>query len=108
MTGESPAGPSLATVFVRSESVVARTIADECILVPLARGGANLDAIYELNPVGAFIWERLDGIRPGEAIVAALTEGFDVEESRATADYLEFVGTLAAIGAIRSRDAVAG
>jgi hypothetical protein len=68
----APAPASLATVFARSEGVVARVIADECILVPLARGGANLEAIYELNSVGAFIWERLDGSSSGAAVVAAL------------------------------------
>lgn len=92
--------PGLAGIFVRSERIVGRRIAGELVLVPLVTHGADLDAIYNLNAVGAFIWERLDGASSGRAIVAALTERFDVEPDRAEADYLAFVAQLLELGAV--------
>ena len=90
----------LAMVLAKSENVVGRRIAGECLLVPLARKQANLDAIYELNSVAAFVWERIDGRAPGHAIVEALTEHFDVSAEQASADYLELAQALSSIGAV--------
>jgi hypothetical protein len=87
---------------VRSARIVGRRIAGEYVLVPLVTHGADLDAIYNLNAVGAFIWERLDGRTPGTESVAALTETFAVEPGRAEADYLDFLARLRALGAIQA------
>jgi hypothetical protein len=83
---------------------VGRRIAGEYVLVPLVSHGADLDAIYNLNAVGAFIWERLDGRTPGAKIVAGLVESFEVEADQAESDYLEFVGRLLDLGAIEPAD----
>jgi hypothetical protein len=79
---------------------VARRIADEFLLVPLVGRGANLDAIYSLNRVGTFIWERLDGSATGRDIISALCDSFDVTSSEAEADYHDFVRTLLGIKAV--------
>jgi hypothetical protein len=91
----------LQAVFARSPRMVSRRIAGECVLVPLAARGADLDSIYNLNRVGAFIWERLDGQTPGEAIVAALVESFEVDAQAAGRDYRAFVDALASLGAVQ-------
>jgi hypothetical protein len=80
--------------------MVARRIADEYLLVPLVGRGANLDSIFSLNRVAAFVWERLDGQASGHEIVAALTDSFDVTPTRAAEDYLELLGTLLSLGAV--------
>lgn len=87
-------------MFARSSRIVGRRIAGEYVLVPLVTHGADLDAIYNLNAVAAFIWERLDGRTPGAQIVAALVDSFAVEPAQAEADYLEFVARLLALGAV--------
>jgi coenzyme PQQ synthesis protein D (PqqD) len=83
---------------------VGRRIAGEYVLVPLVSHGADLDAIYNLNAVGAFIWDRLDGRTPGTKIVSALTESFEVQPGEAESDYLEFVGRLLDLGAVEPAD----
>lgn len=92
---------TLQQVYVRSEHMVGRRIADEFVLVPLVGRGADIDGIYDLSRVGTFIWERLDGKVSGEGIVVALLESFDVERARAEADYLEFVTKLLSIDAVK-------
>ena len=93
---------STQAVFARSARIVGRRIAGEYVLVPLVTHGADLDAIYNLNAVGAFIWERLDGRTAGAQIVAALLESYDVEREQAEADYLEFVTRLGDLGAVEA------
>lgn len=98
----SDASPDLLeAVFARSERIVGRRIADEYLLVPLAGRGADVDALLNLNKVGAFIWERLDGRSDGRAVVADLTRRFEVEEARAAADYCAFVAQLEGLRAVR-------
>ena len=96
----TPAGPSLDEVFVRSERMVGRRIADEYVLVPIAGRGADVDGIYNLNRLGAFIWERLDGKSDGAAIVQAIVARFEVDADRAARDYREFVARLRSIRAV--------
>jgi hypothetical protein len=93
--------PSLSTVFARSERMVGRQVMDEFILVPLVGKGADVDSILNLNRVGTFIWEALDGSRDGSAVVRALVERFEVEPDRAAEDYLGFVAKLLSLHALR-------
>jgi hypothetical protein len=92
--------PRLDDAYARGARIVGRRIAGEYVLVPLVTHGADLDAIFNLNAVGAFIWERFDGRTNGEAIVAALVEAFDVDEERARSDYLTFVAQLQGLQAL--------
>ena len=93
--------PSLTQVFVRSERMVGRRIAEEYVLVPIVGRGPELEAIFNLNRVGAFIWERLDGRASGDEIVGDLVERFDVERARAVDDYRAFMAQLLSIQAVR-------
>jgi len=92
--------PLLAQALARSERMVGRQVAGEYILVPLVGRGADLDSIFNLNRIGAFVWERLDGRTPGSAIVDAMVHRFAVDRETAEADYAQFVGQLQTIGAI--------
>jgi hypothetical protein len=93
--------PALSDVFERSERVVGRRLADEYILVPIVGRGADVDSIFNLNRVGALIWEKLDGRTSGEAVVEAIVERFDVDAARAAEDYAEFVAKLVSVDAVR-------
>ena len=92
----------LATAYGRSPRVVGRRIGDEYVLVPLAGRGVDLDSILNLNRVGAFIWEQIDGVRTGNDIVSALVARFEVGRPSAEADYLEFLTTLRGLKAVVS------
>lgn len=97
-------GPRLEDAYARGARIVGRRIAGEYVLVPLVTHGADLDAIFNLNAVAAFIWEQLDGRTAGHAIVAAVVETFDVDEARARGDYLEFVAQLLGLAAVERRE----
>jgi hypothetical protein len=97
-------GFSLTERFCRAENVVGRAIAGEYILVQIVRSAADLDSIYHLNRVGAFVWERLDGCTPGEEIIRELTGQFEVDEDRATSDYQSFVAQLESVKVVTRCD----
>jgi methyltransferase-like protein len=80
--------------------MVGRWVAGEFVVVPLRDRAADLDAIYNLSRVAAFIWERLDGRTSGQEVVEALVERFEVSEAQASADYLRFLEQLRSIEAV--------
>ena len=90
----------LEAYLARSPNVVGRRVGGEFILVPIVDRGVDASAIYSLNDVGTFIWERLDGQTSGQALVGALVEAFEVDATRASADYEAFVTQLRSVGAI--------
>jgi hypothetical protein len=101
MKADTPSrAPSLDDVFARSETMVGRRIAGEFVLVPLVGHGAQLDSIFNLNRVGALIWQQLDSRRSGLEIVGAIVERFQVDRATAQADYLRFLAKLGSIGAV--------
>jgi hypothetical protein len=93
---------TLDDIYAHSTRVVGRRIGDEFVLVPLAGRGADIDDILNLNKVGAFIWELLDGSRDGAAVVEALVDRFEVGRSEAEADYLAFLTQLRSLNAVVS------
>jgi hypothetical protein len=91
---------SLNDAFARSDRMVGRRVADEYILVPIVGHGAELDGIYNLSRVGAFIWELLDGHHSGEEVVEALVDRFEVDRATAETDYGSFLAKLISIRAV--------
>ena len=91
--------PDLETSPLRpSPDIVSRRIAGEQILVPVRNGAAQMDYLFTANEVGSAIFALLDGRRSAAAIANLLSEEFDVDESRARADVLEFLETLCEAG----------
>ena len=99
----TPDASELDLRYARSERMIGRDVGGEFILVPLAGRGADLDSVFNLNGVAAFIWHRLDGTRTGRDVVEALTEAFTVDRSQAEEDYLALLAQLLEIGAVRAK-----
>ncbi len=88
MTSPTRSGGLLSHAFGRSPRMVGRRVAGEYILVPIAGRGAEVDAIFNLNGVAAFIWEQFDGRQDGHRIVTKIAAQFDVVHARAEAGKL--------------------
>ncbi len=99
----TPGAPELDLRYVRSERMIGRDVGGEFILVPLAGRGADLDSVFNLNRVAAFIWQRLDGTISGREVVSALTQEFTVDPHEAEEDYLALLAQLLEIGAVRAK-----
>jgi hypothetical protein len=88
---------NLECTFTRNPGVIARRIAGETILVPVNRRAGEM-ALFTLNEVGTFVWERLDGERRLASITDEIEAVFEVEKPRASADVLEFMDQLEQVG----------
>jgi hypothetical protein len=78
-------------VYRQSPAVATRDIAGEVLLVPVRGELAQLQRLFSLNAVGAFIWQQLDGKRDLAAIEHDLVERFEVSEEEARRDLVEYV-----------------
>lgn len=80
--------------YVRKDGIVARKVAGETILVPIADNLADLVQVFVLDPVGEFIWEHLGSPSKVAALAAQVAEEFDVDPGKAEADCSAFVREL--------------
>ena len=87
--------------YQRNPDFIFRKIVDELVLVPVKQNVADMDAIYTMNPVGASIWEKLEGEPTLAELQAAVLGEFDAEAEVVAADLLEFLAALEAAGAVR-------
>ena len=91
---------NLAHQYRRNENFVFRKIEDETILVPIKNNVGDMGCIYNLNAVGAFIWEQLDGSKTLNDIAQLVTEKFEISLPEAQTDVELFTGQLKEIDAV--------
>jgi hypothetical protein len=92
--------PAWETVYRCSNDLVLRNISGENLLVPITGDLAKMQAVWVLNPVSAFIWGRIDGMRSLAKIRELVLTEFEVGADEAEADLLAFVGELEDAGLV--------
>ncbi len=78
--------------------IVSRSIGGEMVLVPVRGERGDLETLYRLDAVGAFIWKRLAGGAEVDEVVADLVDGWEVDAETARADLGRFLGELREAG----------
>lgn len=84
--------------YVRSTSVVARTIGGETLIVPVCGGVGDLASIYSLNEVGTLAWTALEGPIELSALADLIASEFEVTHEQAQRDTARFLSELEAVG----------
>jgi len=87
--------------YERKPDYIFRRIVDELILVPIHQDVADMDCIYTLNGVAAFIWERLDKPVTQADLQAMLLDEYAADPETLAADLEGFIQEMLAFGAIR-------
>ena len=80
--------------FSKNDGLVTRVIVDETLVVPVRGTLASLRQIFALNPVAAFVWERIDGETSLDAILTDVRERFEVTREEARVDLEELIAGL--------------
>ena len=80
--------------FKQEEHVVTREIIGETILVPIRGKLADMQKVFTLNEVGAYIWSHLDGQRTLKEICQGLETNYNVDREQAKRDLNEFISEL--------------
>lgn len=89
----------------RADSVIARRVAGEVVLVPLSARASDPEfkgaRLYVLNETGEFLWSLLDSPRSSHDLAQNLTLEFEISAGRAQSDVEVFLAALRDIGAVR-------
>ena len=88
------------SVFQKNSDFIPRKIAGELVLIPLQRKLVNINSIYNLNEVGCFVWDLIDGKRKTYEIKKTLCKEFEVSEETASEDLQALIDQLLEIKAI--------
>ncbi len=83
---------------VKSQDTAHRMLAGEAIVVNF-----HSSFFYNLNPVGAFIWEHCDGQHTVAQIAGKLAEEYDVTLEEAARDCRQFIEELVEQGLLQWR-----
>lgn len=82
-------------VYTPSEDIVAREIEGEVIIVPLTAGIGDMeDELYTFNETGKAVWDKLDGKRSLDAVIAELAAEFKAEPDAIGNDVVGLVAEL--------------
>lgn len=87
--------------LMRNPDFVFRKVIEETILVPVHMNVAEMDCIYTLNEIGAFIWEQLETPLTFTQLKQCLLDEYDVPVEVLGADLQAFLDELLSIGAVR-------
>ncbi len=88
------------TKMIRNPNFIFRKIVDEMVLVPVKQDVADLNAIFTLNDLGAFIWEKLEHPRSHAELEDAIFAEYDTDIITVKRDLEKFLHEMAEIGAI--------
>jgi hypothetical protein len=83
------------TILRRVRGIAWRIVEEEAILVNVRH-----DEVIQLDPVGSFIWSKMDGQATLEEVARDIVEEFEVELEKAMNDLLAFAGRLLKQGAV--------
>ena len=86
--------------FIRSQSVVARVIAGETLIVPIRGKVGDLGSIYSFNGTGTLIWRLLESPKTVAQLAANIVQEFEVESAQAELDVESFVREMTAVGLV--------
>ena len=89
----------------RATTIIARRVAGETVLVPLAKRADDPEfksaRLYVLNETGEYLWSLLESPRTTADLARNLTLTFETTAGRAHSDVGMFLAALRDIGAVR-------
>ena len=82
------------TRYLRAGECATRAIGGQTLVVPIRHGVGDLESIYTLNPVAAFLWDALKAGATEAQLVDAVTAEYEVTRDQAARDVSEFLAWL--------------
>ena len=94
-------------LLVRSDSVVARVVSGETLIVPIRGSVGDLASIYSFNGTGTLIWKLLESPKSIADLAATVAREYEIEGERAECDVMAFVAEMKAVGLVEVPASVA-
>ncbi len=80
--------------YARSPDMIFRLVGQEAILVPIGRSIVDLKSLFNLNEVGAFLWQQLTKPLSRDELLESILREYQVPEKQASADLDQFIAHL--------------
>ena len=93
--------------LIRSQSVVARVVAGETLIVPIRGKVGDLASIYSFNGTGTLIWKLLESPKTVNQLAVAVVQEYDVDPVQAARDVASLAGEMKAVGLVEVPASVA-
>ena len=87
--------------YQRNPDFIYREIVDEAVLVPIHQDVADMDCVYTLNELGAFIWGLLEQPQSLETLKTAIMDHYQVDSEIVLADLQQFLDEMVSINALK-------
>ena len=87
--------------YQRNEDFIFRKIVEEIILVPIKQNVAEMEAVFTLNEVGAFLWVQLGQPRSLSELHNAVLDEFEADPAIVLEDIEAFLNEAEAFGAVK-------
>jgi hypothetical protein len=87
--------------YQRNEDFIFRKIVEEIILVPIKQNVAEMEAVFTLNEVGAFLWEQLGQPRSLSELHNAVLNEFEADPAKVLEDIEDFLQAAETFGAVK-------
>ena len=87
--------------YQRHEDFIYRKIVEEMILVPVKQNVAEMEAVFTLNEVGAFLWEQLSQPRSLSELHNAVLNEFEADPASVLEDIEAFLKEAETFGAVK-------
>ena len=87
--------------YKRNPDFIYREIVDEAVLVPIHQDVADMDCVYTLNEMGAFIWGLIEQPMTQKALKTAILDQYEVDPEIMFADLQQFLDEMISINALR-------
>lgn len=87
-------------ILIRSQSVVARVVGGETLIVPIRGKVGDLASIYSLNGTGSLLWKLLEHPTTLSELAAVVASEFEVDAEVADRDVREFVREMTSVGLV--------
>lgn len=81
----------MATTYKKKTECIIREIDSHFVLVPLADNIANMNKMYNLNELGAYIWNLIDGNNSNQQIAEKIIAEYNVDLETAIKDVNNFI-----------------
>lgn len=79
----------------RSDTAMARRVDDNLVILDIPTG-----QYFELNDVGALLWDRLDGSNSVEDLINVVLAEYDIDRQTASTDVEDLLGEMIRAGLV--------
>lgn len=78
-------------MLYKNPNIVSKIIDNDYLLIPIVNETMDMNNIYGISEVGAFIWDNIDGETTIKDLIKKVVSEYEIEEKIASNDVNDFI-----------------